>query len=219
MSVMYKVRQGESIRDVAINACGSISAWEDLLNLNGFTEWTPTLTVSMMLNVPDIIDVDVQKNKQLYPANNAPDIPDLSTKILTFTGLLDASTLYDFTPANFTRSFVNYYTVRENETIRDVCLNYTGTIDNWELILNANEFTEWVPSLLAGQKVIIPTDVEIQNNVLMVTSKYPSNNGPDISNFDALVSDFISNFTNNWILATSYWNDAGEWMDSEVWID
>jgi phage tail protein X len=215
----YVVKYGESIRDVCLNATGSINSWESILNLNGFTDWTPTLSVGDEIVIPDIIDTDVYKTQQLYPANNAPDIPDLLTKILTFTDILDSATINEYTPANVTQSFINYYTIRENETIKDVCLNSTGTIDNWESILNANNFTEWVPSLSVGQKIIIPPNAEIQNNVLMITTKYPSNNSPDISNFDALVNDFISNFGNYWILQSSYWDDGGVWEDSNKWID
>lgn len=29
----------------------------------------------------------------------------------------------------------------------------------------------------------------------------------------------LENVTNNWILATGFWNDLGIWIDSELWID
>jgi len=217
--MIYVTKYGESIRDVSINACGSIQAWEPILNLNLYTEWTPTLTAGMILEVPDVIDSDVQKTQQLYPSNNNPNIPNLDTLLTAITDNLDSATINIFTPPGVTQSFINYYTVRENETIKDVCLNSTGTIDNWESILNANDFTEWVPTLTAGQKIVIPPDAEIQNNVLFVTTKYPSNNGPDIANFDTLVSDFISNFSNYWILQSSYWDDLGQWIDMAEWLD
>lgn len=88
-----------------------------------------------------------------------------------------------------------YYTVRTGETIVDVCLNATGTIANWEIILNANNFTDWTPDLFVGQQILIPDAVEIQNNVLIVTTKYPANNAPGISNLISLIDQFISTFT------------------------
>jgi hypothetical protein len=215
----YLVKQGELISDVAINACGSVAALEDILNLNEFSEWTPELLPGQILEVPAVIDSDIQKYMALYPANNAVDIPDLSTKLSTFTGILDSAVIYDFTPGEITQEFINYYTVRENESITDVCLNSTGAIDNWEAILTANEFDEWVPTLSAGQKVIIPVDAEIQNNILMLTSKYPANNGLEIPNIETLISDFITTLGMPWILDTGYWDDSAYWLDQKRWID
>jgi|YelNatPaOPRAMG01_1025707.scaffolds.fasta_scaffold37442_5 hypothetical protein len=87
------------------------------------------------------------------------------------------------------------YFVRTGETITDCVINATGTIDNWEEILNANGFTEWVPDLYPGQQVLIPDTVELQNNVLVVLNKYPANNASGISNLDSLISQFIATFT------------------------
>jgi phage tail protein X len=89
---------------------------------------------------------------------------------------------------------INYYTVKTGETITDVCLNATGTLANWEDILNANGFTDWVPELSPGQQIIIPDGAEIQNNVLQITEKYPANNDLGIPNFDDLVNDLIATF-------------------------
>jgi hypothetical protein len=113
----------------------------------------------------------------------------------------------------------NTYTVRTGETIGDVCLNATGTLSNWESILNANNFLDWVPDLYPGQKIIIPDGAEIQNNVLVVTAQYPANNDMGIPNFDDLANEFISTFGEIWILLTGQWNDGGYWMDQKQWID
>jgi phage tail protein X len=114
---------------------------------------------------------------------------------------------------------INYYTVKTGETITDVLLNSTGTIANWEAVLNANNFTDWTPDLYPGQQIIIPDDSEIQNNVLVVTTKYPANNYTGIPNFDDLVSDLITKFGEIWILNNGVWNDGGYWIDSAQWID
>ena len=89
----------------------------------------------------------------------------------------------------------NTYAVRTGESISDVCLNATGSLDNWESILNANGFTDWTPELFPGQQIIIPDTVEIQNNILVVTTKYPANNAAGISNLFSLIDQFIANFT------------------------
>ena len=48
------------------------------------------------------------------------------------------------------------YIVRNGETFSDVCLNATGDINQWEVILKANNFTDWVPDLYPGQSIYIP---------------------------------------------------------------
>jgi len=60
---------------------------------------------------------------------------------------------------------------------------------------------------------------DIQNNVLIVTTRYPSNNNSDIPNIDSIISVFIANFGNNWILDTGFWDDGGVWKDDSLWID
>lgn len=87
------------------------------------------------------------------------------------------------------------YTIKEGETITDVSLNATGTIGNWSLILEANGFTDWTPALVAGQSIIIPDGVEIQNNTLRELKIYPAANNPGISNLDEQISELIGKFT------------------------
>ncbi len=68
------------------------------------------------------------------------------------------------------------YTVKLGETITDVLLNTTGTINNISAILEANELTTWTPELTPGQILIIPDGLEIQDNVLQQMKTYPSTN-------------------------------------------
>lgn len=90
---------------------------------------------------------------------------------------------------------MNNYVVKEGETITDVCFNATGTINNWSAILEANGFTDWTPVLIAGQSIIIPDTVEVQNNVLRALQIYPTCNNSGISNLVALISELIGKFT------------------------
>lgn len=87
------------------------------------------------------------------------------------------------------------YIVKEGETITDVLLNATGTINNWFLILEANSFLEWTPKLIAGQSVIIPDTVEVQTNVLRALQLYPACNNTGINNLSTQIQELISNFT------------------------
>ena len=153
---MYKIKVGETIRDVCLNACGSINAWNDILELNGYTDWVPELKAGQELEVPAIIDANIQRIQQTHLANNATDSNVLSSSIVNIEYILNNAILYDYTPNNIVKSFINYYVVRGGETIKDVVINATGTIDNWDVILTANDFTDWVPSLIVGQKIIIP---------------------------------------------------------------
>ena len=52
------------------------------------------------------------------------------------------------------------YTVKNGETITDVCFNAAGSILAWEAILSANNFTDWTPDLQVGQVLQIPQVVD-----------------------------------------------------------
>jgi phage tail protein X len=87
------------------------------------------------------------------------------------------------------------YTVKQGETIVDICLNATGTINNWSLILDANNFTSWTPLLFAGQNVTIPDGVEMQTNVLRGLLLYPACNNNQNRELSSQISELISKFT------------------------
>ena len=87
------------------------------------------------------------------------------------------------------------YTVRSGETLSDVILNSTGSILNWEDILNANGFTDWSPELYVGQQIIIPDDIIGQSNVKNVLDTYPANNNSIASDFDDQVTAFITSMS------------------------
>jgi hypothetical protein len=190
---MYKVKNGESIGDVSLNACGSLAAWEDILNLNSFTDWTPILFPGQEIEVPAILDAPNQSLLSKYASNNDSGV-DIDSLISTFIAILNSVVVSAYTPSTTTETFINYYTIKNGESILDACLNSTGTINNWEAVLTANVFVDWNPDLIPGSKIIIPAGAEIQNNVLKITSKYPSNNDPSISNLSSLVDDFIALF-------------------------
>jgi hypothetical protein len=95
------------------------------------------------------------------------------------------------------------YIVNIGETITDVLLNSTGTIgnvsniNNWQLILDANNFDTWTPALTAGQIIIIPDSVQIQTNVLNELQNNKACNNLSItqenfqSQIDALILEFM----------------------------
>jgi len=67
-------------------------------------------------------------------------------------------------------------TVTAGQTISDIVLNNTGDLSNWNAILEANEFTTWVPILYTGQHIIIPDSVTKNLNNIRQFSQYPLNN-------------------------------------------
>jgi hypothetical protein len=95
------------------------------------------------------------------------------------------------------------YIVNIGETMTDILLNATGTIgnvsniNNWQLILDANNFDTWTPSLTAGQIIIIPDSVQIQTNVLNELENNKACNNLSItqenfqSQIDALILEFM----------------------------
>ena len=54
------------------------------------------------------------------------------------------------------------YIVKQGETILDVSVNATGSPLNIEKILDVNNIDTWTPTLVAGQQLTIPDDVELQ---------------------------------------------------------
>jgi hypothetical protein len=233
---MYKVKTGETIGDICLNGCGSITAWNDILELNSFDDWTPDLMPGQELEIPSIVDSNIQTTLLTYPVNNNTGIPNVETLLTEFINSLiinpdsgfpyklpfkfeSQATTEEYVASGITTEFINYYTIKTGETIGDVCINSTGTIDNWDLILEANSFDDWTPDFLPGQKLIIPSTVQIQNNVLLASTNYPVNNNPDVVNFDSLVDDFIVNFGKAWILDTGKWDDTAYWIDTKNWID
>jgi uncharacterized protein (TIGR02145 family) len=86
------------------------------------------------------------------------------------------------------------YKVRPGETLSDVVLNATGSIQNMSAILVANGFTSWSQVLFTGQSITIPDDIEIQYNNQYVLSSYPAKNGSVQPNLATSISDFINTF-------------------------
>ena len=199
---MYKVSHGETISDVAINACGSVSAISDILDLNGFTDWSPVLLVGQQLLTPAIVNASIQKIMQHYPANNGNVLLNISD----IESILESAIISDFTPYSTPSTFINYYTVRYGENLSDVCLNATGDLTNLPNILDANGFTDWNTPLNVGQQIIIPNDSNIQPNVLYSTQQYPANSGLGVPNVDTLIIEIL----NNWMSEGLLLEDGGD---------
>lgn len=88
------------------------------------------------------------------------------------------------------------YTVKNGESITDVVLNSTGTLDNWEEILDINGFDTWTPFLLVGQIITIPNDAAIQTNTLNQLKVYPACNNSEVSDLDLQIAQLIAKFAN-----------------------
>lgn len=110
------------------------------------------------------------------------------------------------------------YVVKPGESITDVVLNSTGSLSNWDSILEANGFGDWAPELLAGQSVIIPDTVTIDANTKRQLVSYPACNA-SVNDVLNKISAVFSTLSNNWILATGFWRDDAIWIDTKTWID
>lgn len=110
------------------------------------------------------------------------------------------------------------YPVKAGETIGDVVLNATGSFSNWDKILAANGFSSWTPPLQAGQPVLIPDSVVIDQNTKRQLSSYPACNISVNDVYDQ-IDIIVEQLADNWILATGFWNDNALWIDTKFWID
>lgn len=107
------------------------------------------------------------------------------------------------------------YIVKQGETITDVVINATGQLqDNWEKVLNANNYTEWVPDIVAGQSIIIPDDVVFQENNLRNLKNYPICNSQPSD-----ISEQFSNIVNSLDTRKEFEdNELFEFEDSEQFL-
>jgi phage tail protein X len=113
---------------------------------------------------------------------------------------------------------MNNYIVKQGESITDVVLNSTGSLSNWDTVLEANGFTDWVPDLAAGQAVVIPDTVNIDANTKRQLATYPACNA-SVNDVLNKIGAVFSTMENNWILATTFWNDKAIWIDLKTWED
>jgi hypothetical protein len=79
------------------------------------------------------------------------------------------------------------YTVKDNETIVDVCINATGTIVSWEEIIK--NYDSWTPSLTNGRGVTTPP---IYNDVIQKDSSQRPNSNFGIYDFQDKVDSISS---------------------------
>lgn len=222
----YLVRQGEGISDCVLNSLGDISAWGAFLDSNFFDNWTPSLFNGQSLQIPDSSNNNVGNIEALaeYPANNF-SVPDIYNQIdALFASLVGLTPI----PSENVLPVLNdqtFYIVRVNESIGDVVMNSSGSIENWDLIVQNAFFSEWVPSLFAGQQIPIPSTINLNSNNYRALNTYPANNFsvPDIYNqIDALFASM--DLTDRWILRFGYWLDSNNlgdslWEDNKVWLD
>lgn len=112
------------------------------------------------------------------------------------------------------------YTVKTGQTIRDVVIGGTGTLNaaNWDAVLVANNFTTWTPVLTPGQQIVIPASVALDSNTIADKQAYPSANNT-LGGTLAILLTVWAAITDLWILTTGFWNDEGIWIDSASWID
>lgn len=188
--MVYVVKNNESIVDVCLNSTGDLNSWQAILELNSFNEWNPTLLNGQILEVPGIINNLNYNQLQLYPINNFVNFD--TTKIDNLLSIL-GSVVVTSHQAYIPQASKQIYIVSQGETIIDVVLNSTGSLDNWETILNANGFIEWNPSLEVGQEIIIEY-LDQNINALRQFQLYKICNNTSINNLDKQISDLISNF-------------------------
>lgn len=218
----YSVKQGESFSDFVLNSCGNITAWEDCLNVNFLSTWTPILYNGQVLQIPASTNTNLGNIVELaqYPANNfsVPDIFDQITALFLF---LETAPPVNIPIGSLPTLDMNiYYQVRPTETVGDTILNGSGDIENWDVISSSNFWDTWTPDLFAGEKVIIPSTANMNLNNFRALNTYPANNNsvPDVYEQINIIFAILSG--DLWVVRTGFWDDiTGFWIDSDFWID
>ena len=109
------------------------------------------------------------------------------------------------------------YIVKSGECFSDIVLNATGSLLNWDALLEANGLSDWTPILTPGQVLIIPDGLQIDINTVRGLSIYPAVNN-SIANIYTKIKNVVDLMLNNWILKTGYWNNEGLWLNDSLWI-
>ena len=200
----YTVKSGETISDVVMNGSGDITEWFNIIDANNYNDWCPILSVNQIVNIPNKKNSQVVKELQLEPCNNRTI--DISDQINSLISILNS--IVDIPVNNFyipVKDLNQFYKVRNGETIGDICNNATGSIFNWEQIINDNLFIDWVPELTEGQTIKLSNSIQIQQNNILEFIKEPSNNRiPDNINdqINVLITIFTEN--NDYIFSNGY---------------
>lgn len=214
----YTVLQNQSISDCVLNSCGDITAWSDFLNANFFDAWVPTLFSGQILQIPDNTNTNVGNIAELeiYPANNfsVPNIGEQINAIFALMENLVPIPSEGVLPAIDTNV---YYITRVHETIGDAVLNGSGSIENWDTITQGNFYDSWTPILYAGEKVAIPSTVNMNLNNFRALNEYPANNFsvPDI--YSQINAIFERMNGDPWILSRGRWRGEGIWTANGIW--
>jgi hypothetical protein len=179
----YIVKDNVNIVDVIISQAGDISEWDNILKANNFTSWTPELKIGDIVQIPNVIKQEVNISNYHY---------GIETLLTDIESTLDAVVVGEF-PEIIVLDYKVYYVVKEGETIRDVVLNQTGDLLNWDKVLDINNFTNWCPEIKAGDLILIEGTVN-QNNNIKLFDAYPLSNAPNISDLDSQINDLFSTF-------------------------
>lgn len=214
----YDVRQGESVGDFVLNSCGTISAWESCITENLFSSWTPNLYSGQVLLIPDNAPNNPGNIADLasYPANNF-SVPDIAEQINAIFALMENLVPIPSEGILPTIDTNVYYITRVHETVGDAVLNGSGSIENWSLILDANQFDTWTPVFYVGEKVAIPSTVNMNLNNFRALNEYPANNFsiPDINEQINAIFELMNG--DPWLLATGRWRGEGIWTANGIW--
>lgn len=218
----YIVKSGDTIGDVVLNTTGLITNWEAILNENDMDSWTPDLSGGEIVKIPDVIanDLEAVRAMKMYPVCNSSSdiiyglIGEIFQKLLNVPEVTAPDITTSLSDTN------RYYKVGYGETIVDVVLNSSGNIDNWEAILEQNDF-DWIPQLVAGQLVAIPPGVKDDLNAFRALTQYPANNNSENDIYGKIdaIFDILNVTPDKWILFTDFWRDIGIWIDTSHWQD
>jgi hypothetical protein len=188
----YKTSGGQCIADVAINANGDVSFVNQIIELNDYDTWTPSLTGEIL--VPDTKNNGVLLELFKYPSSvNLPD--DITMLLATIENILNNIVVTSFEPYEpVTVTTTEKYIVNDGECLADIVLNTTGDVANIDSFCNENNIESWNEKLTQGIEYLVPK-VDKNRNVLTVLINYPASNNIDYTNLNDKILNLISNFS------------------------
>lgn len=229
IDIAYDIVTGDMVLaddgDVATTNNPSVQYGYTLLNARAFNMSIPGAGVGFASEIygADQTEMATELNRWVQQVESDGGDASWSTTLGTEPFSWDVNYLNGGSPTlpsipSGTVTTAGTYEVQSGDTIGDVVLNSTGYWGNLDAILQANGATDWNPTLDPGQLMTIPAGLTTDPNTLAALQVYPACNNA-AGNILTLIADLFNFLSNNWILATGFWNDDAVWIDTAEWID
>jgi len=190
MQIIRKIFQ--TFFDIIIQNTGIATAdsFFKSVELNNFDTIPPEINGSFY-NVNNTINRNI--TDRINEICNNFEISDFNEQLEIIINTLQNVTISTYEKPKYT-DLQSGYVVSLFETIGDVCLNSTGSLNNLFQILNNNGFSDIIQNISVNDRINIE-NCNIQRNIQRQLLLNKAINNFEITDFDLQMSQIINNFT------------------------